>query len=456
MRCTRPGVPPAPYPRQKNVHVSRHLDGNDRMTTPQLTLSAPSAPETRVIASVSAAHFVSHFYFLVLPPLFVYVRAEYGLSYTELALALTAFNIVSAVFQTPAGMVADRVGSFAILIAGLVLGAVAFALVGLVHSYWFLVAMFGVAGLANTVYHPADYALLSHHVASERMGSAFSIHTFAGMLGGAVAPTSIGFAQAQFGWRGAFIAAAIAGLVVAAALLLMREDFVDSPHHAAKAHGKEAKAERRQLLRSWPILASFAFFMMLSATGVGIQNFSPVALHAMFNTPLEIGNAALSASLLLSALGVLAGGVMVTRIRNHRAFAAVGLVVSGVTILAAGAADLGSVVLITLMSLSGFSAGLIMPARDLLVREVTPPGSFGTVFGFVTTGFSVAGVVFPLVFAALLDHGMPHWVFMIRRRLSVLSILTVITVRVRGPEPRRFRFPLCGRIVRDFTIILLD
>ena len=160
------------------------------MTTPQLTLSAPSAAETRMIASVSAAHFISHFYFLVLPPLFLFVRAEYGLNYTELALAITVFNIVSAIFQTPAGMVADRVGSFVVLIAGLVLGSLAFALVGLVHSYWFLVAMFGVAGLANTVYHPADYALLSHHVASERMGSAFSIHTFAGMLGGAVAPAS--------------------------------------------------------------------------------------------------------------------------------------------------------------------------------------------------------------------------------------------------------------------------
>jgi FSR family fosmidomycin resistance protein-like MFS transporter len=158
------------------------------MTTPQLTLSAPRGAETRVIASVSAAHFVSHFYFLVLPPLFVFVRDEYGLNYTELALAITVFNIVSAIFQTPAGLLADRIGAFTVLVAGLVLGAIAFALTGLVHSYWFLVAMFGIAGLANTVYHPADYALLSHHVAGERMGSAFSIHTFAGMLGGAVAP----------------------------------------------------------------------------------------------------------------------------------------------------------------------------------------------------------------------------------------------------------------------------
>ena len=158
------------------------------MTAPQLTLSAPNAAETRMIASVSAAHFVSHFYFLVLPPLFVFVQAEYQLTYTGLAIPLTVFAVVSAIFQTPAGLLADRIGPFAVLIAGLVLGAIAFALTGLVHSYWFLVAMFALAGLGNTVYHPADYSLLSHHVAGERMGSAFSIHTFAGLLGGGGRP----------------------------------------------------------------------------------------------------------------------------------------------------------------------------------------------------------------------------------------------------------------------------
>ena len=51
--------------------------------------------------------------------------------------------------------------------------------------------MFALAGVGNTVYHPADYALLSHHVPSDRIGQAFSVHTFAGMLGSAVAPASL-------------------------------------------------------------------------------------------------------------------------------------------------------------------------------------------------------------------------------------------------------------------------
>jgi MFS transporter, FSR family, fosmidomycin resistance protein len=402
------------------------------MTAPQLTLSAPNAAETRMIASVSAAHFVSHFYFLVLPPLFVFVQAEYQLTYTGLAVPLTVFAIVSAIFQTPAGLLADRIGPFAVLIAGLVLGALAFALTGLVHSYWFLVAMFALAGLGNTVYHPADYSLLSHHVAGERMGSAFSIHTFAGLLGGGVAPFTILFTQTLVGWRGAFLVAAALGLAVAGALLLLREDFADSPHHAAKARAREGAAvDRRKLLLSWPILASFAFFTMQAATNVGVTNFGPIALHALFDVPIELGNFALTANLLLGAAGVLVGGLAVSRVRSQHAFAALGLLIAGISILLVGAADFGTVMLVTLMSINGFAGGIIMPSRDLLVREVTPPGAFGTVFGFVTTGFNVAGVAFPLMFAALLDHAMPRTVFMLSAVFCLLSILTVVTVRTR-------------------------
>jgi MFS transporter, FSR family, fosmidomycin resistance protein len=395
------------------------------MTIPQLMLTAPRGAEIRIIASVSAAHFVSHFFFLVLPPLFVFVRADYGLNYTELALAITVFNVVSAIFQTPIGVLADRVGPYGILIAGLVLGSLAFAAAALVHSYWFLLAMFAMAGLANTVYHPADYSLLSHHVTGERIGGAFSIHTFAGMLGGAVAPAAMLLAQPLIGWRGAFMAAATLGLVVAATLALLRSDFMSGAHQTAKPTHEE-RAERRQLLRSWPILASFAFFTLQSAIFVAIQTFSPVALHSAFGTAIPVGNAALSANMLFGAVGVLAGGVLVTRVNNHRFCAAAGLFVAAVMVLLAGTFDFGMLALTVVMSIGGFSTGLIAPSRDLLVREVTPPGAFGTVFGFVTTGYNIAGIVFPLVFAALLDHGMPRSVFLLAAALCMLSILTVI------------------------------
>ena len=161
---------------------------------------------------VCAAHFLSHYYMIILAPLFAFVRADYGVSYTDLGLALTAFNLVSAVFQTPAGFLVDRIGARTVLIAGVAVGAAAFAVAGLVNSFVVFVAMFGVAGLANTAYHPADYSLLSDHGAPARISQIFSYHTFAGILGGAVAPATLLVMQSHFGWRGAFVGAAILGL----------------------------------------------------------------------------------------------------------------------------------------------------------------------------------------------------------------------------------------------------
>jgi MFS family permease len=105
----------------------------------------PNNAATRLVTSISAAHFVSHYYIILLPPLFEIVRADYSVSYTELGLALTIFNVVSAVLQTPAGFLVDRFGARPLLIGGLLLGACAFVIAGVVHSFWVLLAMFAVA-----------------------------------------------------------------------------------------------------------------------------------------------------------------------------------------------------------------------------------------------------------------------------------------------------------------------
>src|SRR5690242_10992360 len=144
--------------------------------------------DVRVATLVSAAHFVSHYYILVLPPLFALVRAEFGVSYVELGIALTAFNLISAMMQTPAGFLVDRVSARAMLIGGLMVGAAALVLASLATTFWLFVAAFALLGLGNTVYHPADYTLLSHRVSATRMSHAYSVHTFAGILGSSIAP----------------------------------------------------------------------------------------------------------------------------------------------------------------------------------------------------------------------------------------------------------------------------
>jgi MFS family permease len=381
---------------------------------------------------VCAAHFVSHYYILVLPPLFGFVRADYGVSYTELGLALTAFNVVSAMLQTPAGFLVDRVSARLVLIAGLLLGATGLAVAGLVNSFWVFVAMFAVAGLGNTVYHPADYALLSHHVSPERIGQAFSVHTFAGILGGAVAPASLLLMQSLWGWRGAFLGAAVLGLA-AAAYLAMQQETGATASPTKERPNEPASPAGWRLLLSGPVFGNFLLFILLAIANGGFQNYSVVALGALHGTSAAFANTALTGYLVLTAIGVLLGGLVVARTARYGLVTATSLCVGALVALAIALLDPGSLAIVALMSLAGLFTGLFLPSRDMIVRSVTPPGSFGKVFGFVTTGFNIAGVFSPLMFGAVMDHGNPQAVFLIVAVCSTAGILMVVL----GPLLRR-------------------
>jgi len=388
--------------------------------------------ELRVVGPIYAAHFVSHYYMIMLAPLFAFVRADYGVSYRDLALALTAFNVVSAVLQTPAGFLVDRVGARLVLIAGVTLGAFAFAVVGIVDSFVVFIAMYAVAGLGNTAYHPADYSLLSDYSTPARMSQIFSFHTFSGILGGAVAPATVLMMQARFGWRGAYIGAAVLGLAVLALLISQRPTAADrlaekrrrtpAPGGAGAAANKDAGW---RLLLSPPILLNLGFFVLISIMG-GLNTFLVVALGALYGTADTLANVALTGLLLMNALGVLIGGVLASRTTRHAVVAALALAGSGVATLLVGTIGFSSAALIVTASLSGLFVGIASPSRDMLVRAVTPPGAFGRVFGFVSSGFNIGSMVAPMIYGTMMDWGQPRTVFLISAACSILCIGTVI------------------------------
>lgn len=388
---------------------------------------AARSTDTRIISLVCSAHFVSHFYILLLPPLFPFIREFYGVSYTELGFALTAFNVTTALCQTPAGFLADRIGPRPVLVSGLVLGAIAFAIVGLIPSFWLLVAMFAIAGVANAVYHPADYAILSQLVSNERAGQAFSVHIFAGFLGTAVTPATMLILQAWLGWQGALVAASAMGLLIAALFLVQPAALFETPPKPArKLDETPANAAGWGLLLSAPILLNLLFFVMITFSTTGVQNYAVVALGEAYGTPLAAANTALTANLMLSAFGVLAGGFLAARTKRHEWVAAGSFTGIAITGLIIGSFDLGLALLIAVLSLNGFVNGLMQPSRDMIVRAVTPDGQFGKVFGFVTTGFNIGGIIAPLLFGYVMDAGHPRWVFFLVAGLSLLAILTIM------------------------------
>src|SRR6201746_672089 len=188
-------------------------------------LAAPQQTKTdsslRTLMAISIAHWVSHFHLFVLPMLFPYLKAQLGVGYIELGFALTVFGLMSGLTQAPIGYLADHIGARKVLLIGLSLGGCALIMLGLHLSYPWLIASAALLGLANSVYHPADYAILSAHMDETRMGRAFSIHTFAGFFGGAVAPAVLGALVATVGGLGALMVAGIVGLLVALLMVAM-------------------------------------------------------------------------------------------------------------------------------------------------------------------------------------------------------------------------------------------
>jgi MFS transporter, FSR family, fosmidomycin resistance protein len=386
-------------------------------------LTPARASETKLVAGVCFAHLVSHYYMLMLAPLFAFIRADFGVTYTELSLALTTFNVVSAVSQTPVGFFIDRTGARINLIGGLLLGSAAIAVPGAVHSFWVFIAMFAVLGLANTVYHPADYTLLSERVSPRRTTQVFSFHTCSGMIGSAIAPVSLLFMQSAVGWRGAFLCSALLGVVAALVLAVQGEPPVVHPAHPSKPRGEEPASW--QLLLSPPILLNLLFFVVLSMVGGGLNQYLVVGLGALYGTPPALANTALTGLLTMSAIGVLLGGALAGRTARHNLVACAGLVVTGSASTLIALVDPGALLLVLIASLSGFASGMTMPSRDMIVRSVTPQGSFGKVFGFVTTGFHIGGMVAPLIFAQFLDHGYPRGVFLYVAACALVAIATV-------------------------------
>ncbi|WP_193170633.1 MFS transporter [Nisaea nitritireducens] len=391
-----------------------------------------SLADFKVIGLIGVAHFFSHLFILLLPPLFLTLREEFSVSFLELGLIMTVFSGATASTQLPFGYLVDKFGARWILIGGLAAESLAFMMIGFGDGFWGLLAMMAIAGVANGVYHPADYAILSASVSGPRMGRAFSLHTFAGFAGFAVAPPLIIFLSDVAGWRMALVGVGLAGLATAAVLLV----FAGSLHNKQKPAAEQAKpadSSSRSLLFSFPILMCLGFYIMTALGSGGLNNFLVSALNLLHGTALPVATGALTGYLVGTTVGILFGGYLADKTSNHNVIAAFCFLATAVMISIVALVDMAEPLLLASLTLQGILHGMIMPSRDMIVRSVTPDGQYGKVFGFVTTGFSIGGIIAPMIFGFILDNDQPALVFYAIAGFMFLSMFTVFTsARWRG------------------------
>lgn len=389
--------------------------------------------EVAVIAIVGYAHAVSHFFHLMIPPLFPWLMKDFDLSFTEAGFLMTVFFVISGAGQALAGFVVDRTGARPVLFAGVLMLILSGIALGLAQNYPMLILAAALAGAGNSVFHPADFTLLNHRVSLPRLGHAFSVHGLSGNLGWAAAPLLMTSVAVFAGWRMAGFAAALVG-VLALLLLYIGRDYLKitpAPPVVAAAHADACNSGLAALLRSKPVWLCFSFFLLTTTAFGALQNFSTASLQNIYSLSLAGAASCLIAYLLGGAGGIVIGGFIATR-RAQDQIIAIGLSTGGVIALLLATGAVPGWAALPLMAAMGACVGMAGPSRDLLVRKAATQGlgaaSYGRVYGFVYSGLDGGLALAPMIFGPLMDAGHFNALWIGVALLQGIAVVTAMRV----------------------------
>jgi len=401
-----------------------------------VTHASARASDVRVISLLSLAHGSSHFFHLILPPLFPWLKTEFALSYAELGLLMSVFFVVSCIVQAASGFLVDRIGARPVLFVGVGLLALSAIVLSQSNGYGMLVFGAVIAGCGNGVFHPVDYTLINHKVSVPRLPYAYSAHGVTGYLGWAVAPVFMAGIAALSDWRVALLCAAVLEALILLVLWFNRGDLIDDAKHrrasAIKA-AEEANPGRApqgsfaflKLISVW-LCWLFFFFSMIAMAG--IQSFAPSALNQLYGIPVTKGNFSITLMALGSAAGMILGGVMAAKLKMPDRIVGTCLFACAVIGLLIGAEFVTAALVPGLFFMIGCGLGIAAPSRDMMIRSATPQGVSGSVYGIVYSGIDLGAAVGPLLFGILLDAGKPNSLFIGVAFLQLLLILTAVKV----------------------------
>lgn len=389
-----------------------------------------------LITLLGVAHGLSHFFHLVLPPLFPWIMPDLGLTFAQMGAVMTIFFITSSLGQAASGFVVDRMGPKVCLLGGVALLMVAGFLFSVGTDYWMLFPASAIAGLGNCVFHPADYAIINRSVSQERLPFAFSIHSVVANIGWALAPLTMMAVVTLTGeWRLAAATSGVMALVVLLVLIINRHLFDAKGELTQEEAAVEEKAQGAgsfaflKILAVW--LCFFFFFCNSFAFGI-LQNFAPSIFNATYELGLEIATTSLTSYIVGSIAGILSGAWVAKSFPRSDRVVAVSMALSAACAILLATQVFGGWAVLPLMCLMGFGVGVATPSRDLLIRgtcmKFLGTSSFGRVFGFTYCGMDVGQTLSPLIAGPLLDAGYFSLALMIVGTFQTLALLTALGV----------------------------
>ena len=394
------------------------------------------ASDVRVIGLISLAHGSSHFFHLILPSMFPWLKDAFALSYAELGLLMSIFFVASCVAQASSGFLVDRIGARPVLFAGVSLLALAALTYSQSNGYAMLVLGAVIAGCGNGIFHPVDYTLINHKVSPPNLPYAYSMHGVTGYLGWAAAPAfMVGIAELS-DWRIAFLSAALLEILVLFILWINRSKLIDNvQERRAESHASALSANPSgfpdsafAFLKLPAVWLCWMFFFFSMAATSSLQSFAPTALFEIYGVAISVGSYFITLLALGSAAGVLFGGYLAAKLKAPQKIVSscLSLTILMSLLLASGSTPMDLIPI--LFCAIGFGYGVLAPSRDLLVKQVTPRGVSGRVYGIVYSGIDLGAAVGPFIFGFFMDAGLPKALFIGIALFQFMIIPTVLKV----------------------------
>jgi MFS family permease len=424
------GLPRRPEPTSSGSDPFRETG----LSTDSLSATDGGNRDFAVISAVSIAHGVSHFFQLIVAPLFPWLKDEFMLSFAELGLLMSVFFVISGIGQVLAGFVVDRVGPLPVLFGSLILFLLSTLVLASAQGYVGLMAGVMLAGLGNASFHPVDYSILNVRVSQARLARGYALHGVFGSLGWAFAPLLLVGVATFAGWRVALLSAGLVAVLTLALVWAVRDALQVVPQAQPAPQAGQTPVSVFAFLRLPAVWFSFAYFFALAFALGGVQSFGPESARQLHDVPAAQAALCLSLYMFGSAGGVLVGGFMLKDPDKAERVVAIFTSLGAVLAILLGLLSWPAWFVPVIFSMMGFCWGYTTPARDLLIRRAAPPGATGRVYGVVYSGLDAGVAIAPAVFGLMMDAHWPTGVWLGIALFQGLLVASALRVGRLGRE----------------------
>ena len=350
----------------------------------------------------------------VLSAVFPFLKTEWALSDTQLGSMTSIVALTVGLLAVPLSLLGDRWGRSKAIIAMATLWSVATLGSAIAANYEQMMVARLFIGLGEAAYGSVGLAVVLMVFSPARRASLTGAYMAGGSFGSVLGVFLGGILAVQFGWRGAFVAMAVIGLVLVVLYALFVNDsrLERNQHPGNNVTAEQAAVGQRTSLRTLVSTPSVIFAYLAS----GMQLFIAGALFAW--TPSWLGRTyglapdkagiAAAGIILLMGAGMIVCGMVTDRLSignpNRKWTSALAYASLSLVLLTTGfSLDAGTGQLLLVSVGAFFAAGTAGPA-GAMIANLTPASIRATAFGTFTLFNSLLGLAAgPLVVGILAD-----------------------------------------------------